>query len=220
VPDEYDDIIVRSDGRKRIIHVREDIPNASDPRAQRLGIAANRIAQLNLAWDPDVMRDLDATLDFSGMWSKVEQDELFADPAQDVEHYSRKVQSPVYEPRGDMPAVDELFDDSKTCALVEQIDAAVDVPDEVRRFLQVAAQRHTVLHYNRIADYYAHADAAVQRLMEASALVIIDFERAIELGYVSLTRAIAAQYASEHGNGSNGGHAEQDADDDEVDDDD
>lgn len=46
-----DAIVVRSDGSRPLIHVREDIPTADDPRAKRLGIAANRVAQLNLAWD-------------------------------------------------------------------------------------------------------------------------------------------------------------------------
>src|SRR5688500_5633421 len=45
-----DAIVVRSDGSKPIIHIREDIPTADDPRAKRLGIAANRIAELNLDW--------------------------------------------------------------------------------------------------------------------------------------------------------------------------
>jgi len=55
-----------------------------------------------------------------------------------------------------------------------------------RAFLIVAARRHTVLHYNKIADFYAHADAKLQALIEDSALVIIDFNKAIELGYVKL----------------------------------
>src|SRR5687768_15044517 len=53
-----DPIIVESDGSRPIIHVRTDIPTADDPRAARLGIAANRVAQLNLDWDPDVLSDL------------------------------------------------------------------------------------------------------------------------------------------------------------------
>jgi len=220
IPDDYDDVIVHTDGRKRVIHVRDDIPDASDPRAVRLGIAANRVAQLNLAWDPAVMKSLEGTIDFSGMWARDEFAALFADPDVEVEHYSRKVQSPVYEPRGEQPAVAELYDTSTTVELVRAIDERDDLDDDLRGFLRAAAQRHVVFHYNRIADYYAHADAATQRLMEQSALVIIDFDRAIELGYVSLTRAIAAQYADEHGNGSNGGQADDDADDDELDDDD
>lgn len=55
-----DAIVVRSRGDKPIIHIREDIPTADDPRAKRLGIAANRVAELNLGWDADVLAELDA----------------------------------------------------------------------------------------------------------------------------------------------------------------
>lgn len=55
-----DAIVVRSDGSKPVVVVREDIPSADDPRAKRLGIAANRVAELNLGWDADVLAELDA----------------------------------------------------------------------------------------------------------------------------------------------------------------
>lgn len=56
-------IIVRSRGDRPIIHIREDIATADDPRAKRLGIAANRIAQVNLEWEPDVLAELAADAD-------------------------------------------------------------------------------------------------------------------------------------------------------------
>jgi hypothetical protein len=40
----------------------------------------------------------------------------------------------------------------------------------------------------------------MQEHMENSALVIIDFEKAIELGYVRLSEEISAQYIEEYGN--------------------
>lgn len=48
-----DPIVVESDGTRPIIVKRVDIPNADDPRAIRLGIAANKIAADNLSWDAD-----------------------------------------------------------------------------------------------------------------------------------------------------------------------
>lgn len=44
-------IIVHSNGDRPIIHVRDDIPNADDPRAKRLGYADNAIAAID--WNPD-----------------------------------------------------------------------------------------------------------------------------------------------------------------------
>ena len=61
-------------------------------------------------------------------------------------------------------------------------------------FLIYAAYRHTVFDYSKIADYYAHSSKEIQELMEDSALVIIDFDAAIEKGYVKLTKDIAAAY--------------------------
>jgi hypothetical protein len=113
--------------------------------------------------------------------------------------YSRKIESPVYEPSGEKPDVSALFDDSKTQELIASIDKTEGLTDEERHFLRIAAQRHTVLHFNKIADYYAHSDADRQRLMEDSALVIIDFQRAIELGFVRLTKDIAQQVKDEYG---------------------
>jgi hypothetical protein len=48
-----------------------------------------------------------------------------------------------------------------------------------------------------IADYYAHSDNEMQNLMEKSALVIIDFKKAIELNYVHLSNEIIQQFLSE-----------------------
>jgi hypothetical protein len=39
----------------------------------------------------------------------------------------------------------------------------------------------------------------MQEQMENSALVIIDFEKAIELGYVKLSEEIASQYLEDYG---------------------
>jgi hypothetical protein len=113
--------------------------------------------------------------------------------------YSRKIEAPVYEPSGSQPAVSDLYDDSKTLALVREIDAAQGLTEDEKRFLIIAAQRHTVLYFNKIADYYAHAGPNLQALMENSALVIIDFQKAIELGFVQLTKSIAEQVADESG---------------------
>lgn len=51
-------IVVRSDGSRPVIVVRSDIPSADDPRAKRLGVAANRVAELNLEWEPGVLAEL------------------------------------------------------------------------------------------------------------------------------------------------------------------
>lgn len=80
--------------------------------------------------------------------------------------------------------------------LISEINA-LRLPKEVKDFLTHAAGRHTVFNYERIADYYAHSDKQVQDLMEKSALVIIDFDKAIENGFVKMTRDLAESYKME-----------------------
>jgi hypothetical protein len=103
----------------------------------------------------------------------------------DEDKYTTKIETPIYTPTGDEPDLSELTDTRRRDALARDIQAA-DIPDDVRAFLLSAAERHVVFDYRNIAEYYAHADADVQRLMEDSALVIIDVNRAIELGYAKL----------------------------------
>lgn len=103
--------------------------------------------------------------------------------------YSSKVSIPQYLPSNKMPQLYELCDKSKYLELVQNVNKS-SVPDEVKEFLKMAATRHIVFNYAKIADYYAHADAETQRLMEQSALVIIDVDDAIANGYMRLSKNI------------------------------
>lgn len=103
--------------------------------------------------------------------------------------YSRKISPPQYLPSAKCPALYELYDKSKYNALLRNINLS-DVPDDVKEFLKYSATRHICFNYGKIADYYAHATPQVQRLMEESALVIIDMDDAIANGYVRLSENI------------------------------
>lgn len=80
-----DPIIVDSDGTRPVVVRRVDIASADDPRAKRLGIAANRVASLNLEWEPDVLASLAGEIDLSSMFSPDELADLAApqEPAAD-----------------------------------------------------------------------------------------------------------------------------------------
>ena len=112
--------------------------------------------------------------------------------------YTNKIDGPVYEPTGDRPEIGSLLDTTKTNDLLAEIDSS-DIPAEVAGFLRAAAHRHTVFDYRSIAEYYAHADKKTQELMERSALVIIDFGKAIDNGFVRLTEALAQSYRENQG---------------------
>lgn len=107
--------------------------------------------------------------------------------------YSSKIKAPVYEPSHLKPHIYELVNSSKTQRILNNIEKS-NVPDEVKQFLRIAATRHNVFNYEKIADYYAHSDKEIQELFEQSALVIIDLEKAIELGYVDLCKDIKKEY--------------------------
>jgi len=112
--------------------------------------------------------------------------------------YNTNIQTPIYEPKNAKPHILELVDKSKTSRLIREIDAS-NLSIEEKSFLIDAATRHNIFNYEKIADYYSNASKEMQELMEKSALVIIDFEKAIQLGYVKLCDEIRNQYLQEYG---------------------
>ena len=112
--------------------------------------------------------------------------------------YTQKIETPKYEPTGEKPKLNELYDTNKVDGLIKKIQA-LKLHKTEEAFLIYAAYRHTVFNYKNIAEYYVHSNKEVQELMEDSALVIIDFEKAIEGGYIALNKKITNQYIEEHG---------------------
>ncbi len=108
--------------------------------------------------------------------------------------YTRKIESPIYEPQGPCPPISALVDLNKTAELLAELEP-LDLDTETKDFLRAAAQRHVVFNYEQIAEFYSHASQEVKQLMEKSALVIIDFDQAIENGFVVLTKELADEYS-------------------------
>ena len=109
------------------------------------------------------------------------------------------METPIYEPVGDMPPIDQLFDRTFADELVEEIKEA-GLPSAVEVFLLDAAERHVAFNFQNIANYYAHAPANIQSLMERSALVVIDYEQAIANGFVRITEDIDAAVYEDYPN--------------------
>jgi hypothetical protein len=131
----------------------------------------------------------------------MKQESLFGDEFSDKEEskYVAKIQIPIYEPKNKITNILELVDTSKANRLISEIENS-NVTEEEKKFLITAARRHNVFNYQKIADYYAASNKEMQILMEKSALVIIDFEDAINYGYTKLSMDIANQYFKEYGN--------------------
>lgn len=130
----------------------------------------------------------------------MKQHNLFGEEFEKKEEsqYTSKINLPTYNPKNKQPHILELYDNSKTKRLILEIESST-VSEEEKRFLIEAAKRHTVFFYEKIADYYAHTSPEMQKLMERSALVIIDFNKAYSNGYIQLAQDLANQYFETHG---------------------
>ena len=131
----------------------------------------------------------------------MKQINLFGNEFQEDESekkYSSKIETPIYEPKNAKPHLLELCDKSKTNRLINEINLS-NLPIDEKNFLIDSANRHNVFNYEKVADYYAHASIEMQDLMERSGLVIIDFEKAIEYGFVKVAEKLKDQYLTEYG---------------------
>lgn len=121
--------------------------------------------------------------------SNVTFDNLFGIEEEVDTKYTGKVSIPQYLPKNEKPNLYELCNTYKYDKLINKIKAS-NLSEEEKKFLMVAASRHIVFNYSKIADYYAHSSKEMQELMEESALVIIDIDDAIANGYVKLSKNI------------------------------
>lgn len=145
-------------------------------------------------WDWDLLANEWETADLSEWGVDMP---FYTEPKEDENQYTQKIDAPNYEPTGEKPEVVELYNIEKYNDLVREIDFS-SVPNDIKTFLKVAAARHIVFNYESIAEFYAQSDAATQDLMEKSALVIIDFNKAIEYGFTRLNEEVQEQYTKDY----------------------
>jgi hypothetical protein len=119
------------------------------------------------------------------------------DDVKEEEVYTKNIEAPTYEPKNEKPKEEELYNEDKVKELIKKIGLS-NIEKEEKEFLIKAAYRHTVFNYQSIADFYAHSNKEVQELMEDSALVIIDFNKAIENGYVKLSKELEKSYTEDY----------------------
>ena len=119
-----------------------------------------------------------------------------AEPVDD-NAYTQTVDIPIYHPTGPQPAIEELTDRSTADELIGQIRQA-ELPPIIEKFLLDAAERHVAFNFQRIANYYAHSSPDIKALMERSALVIVDYNQAIENGFVRLKEDIDAAFVEDY----------------------
>ena len=171
--------VIETDGTELVVVKRTDL-HTGDPRRKTLALADNATAD-DVEWDFEAIAE-DWSQDEAGDWG-VEW------PKSAINNYSRKIEIPTYEPVEGVVELSELTDKTKYEQLCSEIEAA-EIDGDIAEFLKMAATRHIVFDYARIGDYYANASPEVQDLMERSALVIIDFAKAVENGFVKLTQEL------------------------------
>ena len=171
----------------------------TDEQKRAYILADNQLA-LNAGWDEDLLKVELAALDECGFDLSLigfDEDELSSllglGGDADGYAYTKKIIAPTYEPDGEKPDIDELVDMEKCNELLRAIEAST-LPEDEKTFLRRAAARLMVFDYHLIADYYSHSGEEMQDLMERLALVIIDFEKAIENGYVKLTADLSETF--------------------------
>lgn len=153
-------------------------------------LADNKTGEL-AEWDyillDEELQKLKGEIDMDQFGFDSVEDEMQA--AED-DTYTSTINVPTYEPTMDEPpAIEELTDTEKYNDLLVQINRSKCTKEE-KEFLRLAAARHIVFDYKKIAEYYAHASDEMQNFMEKSALVIIDYDKAIEYGYAKIKSEI------------------------------
>jgi hypothetical protein len=174
------------------------LDHLSETQKQAYILADNRLAEVGGGWDMEMLKvelaalaEADFDLDSIGFGEDFDfEDALSGD-------YTNKVKAPVYEPKGEKPPIEDLVNTEKADELKAKIQES-NAPDEIKRFLGQAAQRHVVFDYGKIAEFYCHAEKEIQELMEDSALVIIDFKKALQHGYVKLNEGVLEALEAEN----------------------
>jgi hypothetical protein len=84
--DQSEPIVFDIDGTRPVILRRVDIPTADDPRAIRLGIADNRISEVNYDLDIDLLQETAQIIDISDLYFDDELAKLAAQKQEIIDH--------------------------------------------------------------------------------------------------------------------------------------
>lgn len=183
-------------GKDHEIDVRVPDRKLTDAEAKEYNIRSNKNTG---EWDWDILANDFEIADLIDWGFKEEELIGINDEIEIDDLYTKKIDKPVYTPTGEKPELPMLFDNEKTNQLIKKIENA-KIDKKLKDFLVFAAHRHTIFDYKNIAEYYAQSEKEVQELFEDSALVIIDFKKAIEDGYVVLSDKIEDEYLKIYGN--------------------
>ena len=158
----------------------------TDAEIKAYRIADNKVAEL-AEWDDDLLQgELEQLEDFDmTQFGMEELDEQLLDE----DKYESKGQTPIYEITSECPKITELFDNTNTERLKKLVEEQ-SFDEDTKEFLRICCDRFTVFNFAKIAEFFAHQSKEVQDVMEKLALVIIDYNKAIENGFVEYKLAV------------------------------
>jgi hypothetical protein len=165
-------------------------------------IVDNRTAEF-FTWDIDKLKEELKDLEISTIY---EFDDLINNNVEDAENpYTIKREFEKYEPsngEGGAEVVEEDFtklcNSDKVLEFQNKIEA-LDTSEEIKNFLKATATRFYDFNFKNIAEFYARTTPEIQSIMEELALVIIDYDKALELGFVKLNKRVEELFNSEYG---------------------
>lgn len=160
----------------------------TDAQVKALRLADNKTNESD--WSENLLAEELGELDIDGIDMSEFGFENLGDLIEHENPYTQKTDIPQYQITGEHVTVNELYQDAKTKELLQEIDEST-VDEKIKDFLRLAAYRHVIFNYQNIAEFYANSEPETQRLMEKSALVIIDIDDAIKNGYTLLREEIA-----------------------------
>lgn len=174
------------------IEVRVPSRPLTEEEAKEYLIRSNKVKG---EWDWDILRSYGEDFLKQSGWYENEIKSLFLEPV--VALQNENLKTPVYEPMGVPVRIRDLYDDEKAQEFLKEIEA-LNCDPELKKFLRYGAYRHIEYHYRWIAEFYCQLkDEKIKDLFKRMALVIIDGEDAIKLGYLRLMKKLVEMRKNE-----------------------
>jgi hypothetical protein len=129
--------IIPTDGRELVAVQRQDLDLARDARAQELALADNRVAELDLEWDAEQLKALNAAgLDLSALWTPDEIHALIGSTATDAADNAPVMPGPTTIQSGDLFQLGRhrVYPGQRTAVGTVQNDHQPAWPDAFRLF--------------------------------------------------------------------------------------
>lgn len=189
-------------GNFRLLILKEKNIKEVDVRVPSRKLTQKEADELNLRlnknqgdWDISLLSNFDQDLLKNIGWTNAELDKIFG-VYKTI--YTNKIFVPFYEPKNFPVSVKDLFDAKEYFSLLEQVKT-LDCDKELKDFFILACSRFIRFNFKNIAEYYSNlSDKKIKKVFQDLFLVVVDFDSAIERGFVDLMDSILKQIKSEY----------------------